>query len=495
MKKIFLLISSLVFIHSLTAQTLENAVRFSVFDVNSTARSVGVGGGLGALGADFSTLSVNPAGLAQYRSREFTFTPSLVFIDSEATLADGDQGTQERSKVNFNFSNIGLVFARRPTSRVWKTANFGMGFNRVANFHQKVNYEGTTRGSIIDRWIELAETRGLDAFESGLAVDVNAISESNTNPGLYLADLFPDDQVLKSQEITRKGAINELVFAFAGNIKERVMLGATIGIPFLKYEENKTYRESDPTDQYPGFSSLRFNERIDISGTGINLKLGAILRVNQVFRVGAAIHTPTSFQLTDNLNTTAAYDFDDASQSLPPANSPADLAELKYNYQTPWRFIGSAGIVIGKIGFLTGEMEYVNYANNKYSVDQDVEFPADQSILDAVNDKVTAELESNLNFRFGGEIALNSLRLRGGLNLSGTPYAEDTGLDSSLSLGAGMRWERIFLDVAYRRIMNNEVYVPYVISDKEVGGVEISEQSVNIDDIRNKFMITMGVRF
>ena len=152
------------------------------------------------------------------------------------------------------------------------------------------------------------------------------------------------------------------------------MLGATIGIPFLKYEETKTYRESDPTDQYPGFSSLRFNERIDISGTGINLKLGAILRVNQVFRVGAAIHTPTSFQLTDNLNTTAAYDFDDASQSLPPANSPADLAELKYNYQTPWRFIGSAGLVIGKIGFLTGEMEYVNYANNKYSVDQDVEF-------------------------------------------------------------------------------------------------------------------------
>ena len=104
MKRIFLLTTALFFINFMNAQTLADAVRFSVFDVNSTARSVGVGGGLSALGGDFSTLSVNPAGLALYRGREFTFTPSLTFIYSDAELKDG-MGVQSKRKVNFNFSN------------------------------------------------------------------------------------------------------------------------------------------------------------------------------------------------------------------------------------------------------------------------------------------------------------------------------------------------------------------------------------------------------
>lgn len=497
MKKTFLIITALFFIYQINAQTVGNAARFSVFDVGGTARNIGVGGGLGALGADFSVLSTNPAGMAMYRGREFTFSPSLVFIDSKSTLAGSDTGETSATKTNFNFNNIGIVFAKRPTSTVWKTSNFGMGLNRLANFHQKISYEGTTRGSIVDRWIEIAETRGLDNFESGPAFDADAIRDAFT-PGLYTADIFPDDQILKSQDITRKGSINELVFTWAGNIKERVMIGATLGIPFLNYEETRDYRESDPNDALPdSFNSLRYSENIDISGSGINLKIGAIVRINQMFRLGAAVHTPTTFRLTDNLNTTVAYDFDPSVDFMtqPPQSSPPELAELKYNLKTPWRFIGSAGIVIGKLGFLTGEIEYVNYAGTEYKVNNDVEFPADEQLLNDVNVKVENELESNINFRFGGEARVDIFRFRGGLNLSGTPYADDSGLDSSLSLGAGVRWEKIFLDIGYRRIMNNEVYIPYVIDDKVVGTTEISEQEVNIDDIRNKFVLTMGVRF
>jgi len=497
MKRIFLLITSLCFINSLSAQTLADAARFSVFDVNSTARSVGVGGGLSALGGDFSTLSVNPAGLALYRGREFTFTPSLVFINSDAEL-EGGQGTQSDQKTNFNFSNIGLVFHKRPTSTRWTTANFGVGFNRLANFHQKITYEGVTRGSITDRWLELADgfsPNQLDAFEARPAYDAFAIGEFQNDPTFYFSDFVPDDQVLKTQNITRKGSINELVFSFAGNIKERVMVGATVGIPFLRFEENKTYEESDPDNAIPEFNFLRYSENLETSGTGINLKLGAIIRFTQAFRLGLAIHTPTAFQLTDNFNTSVAYDFDANSmnESQPPADSP--LLDFEYNFRTPWRFIGSAGIVVGKIGFLTGEVEYVNYTGSKYTVNADIATPTDQSIIDRVNGTIDNQLESNLNFRFGGEVALQKYRLRGGLNLSGTPYADDSSLDSSLSLGAGVRWKKIFLDIAYRRSMDNEVYVPYVIGDQEVNGVEISEQQVNIDAVRNKFMITMGVRF
>ncbi|MGB0864215.1 MAG: hypothetical protein ACPGXZ_14925 [Saprospiraceae bacterium] len=235
MKKIFLFFIALNFISSIHAQTVADAVRFSVFDINSTARSVGVGGGLSALGSDFSTLSVNPAGLAMYRGKEFTFTPSLVLINSDADLKGG-AGVQSKRKVNFNFNNLGLVLSSRPTSTTLKTSNFGLGFNRIANFHQKVSYEGVTRGSIVDRWLELADGRSpsqLDNFEGGLAYDVGGIFPAGGGGDFYDADIFPTNNVLKSQEITRKGAINEMVFTYAANIKERIMFGVTLGVPFL----------------------------------------------------------------------------------------------------------------------------------------------------------------------------------------------------------------------------------------------------------------------
>lgn len=502
MKKIFLFFIVLFFINSSNAQTVADAVRFSVFDVSSTARSVGVGGGLSALGGDFSTLSVNPAGLAMYRGRELTFTPFINSINSDATLKDG-QGEQSKSNVRFNISNFGLVLAGRPRSTTLKTSNFGFGFNRVADFYQKISYEGVTRGSIVDRWLELADGSSpsqLDNFESGLAYDVGAIFPISGSDIFYDADIFPTDNVLKSQEITRKGGINEMVFTYAANIKERVMFGATLGIPFLRFEETKTYRESDPNGEIPLFNALRFSETLETTGTGINLKVGAIIRFHQAFRLGLAIHTPTGFQLTDKYSTVVAYDFepfDDGQGGQVSPIEPQESPELEYsyNFRTPWRFIGSAGVVIGKIGFLTGEVEYVNYPGNKYRTDAEVATPTDEEIFRQLNAKIDNELESNINFRFGGEVAVQKFRFRGGLNLSGTPYADDTGLDSSLSLGAGIRWESVFLDIAYRRVMNNEVYVPYVISDFEVGGTEISQQEVNIDDNRNKFMVTMGIRF
>jgi len=498
MKKIFLLFSTLFIWNFSTAQTLADAVRFSTFDVNSTARSVGVGGGLSALGADFSTLSVNPAGLSMYRSSEFTFTPSLVFNNSEATLRDGDAGTQSENKTNFNFSNIGLVIARRPESVNWKTANFGIGLNRVANFHQRINYSGVTRGTIVDRWLELADgnfPENLDNFEAGLAFDVGGIFLFDNFDDVYDADLFPDDFVLKSQEITRRGSINELVFSFAGNYKEKLMIGGSIGVPFLRFEENRTYRESDPNNEFPEFSSLRFSENLETRGNGINVKFGTIIRLHQTVRVGLAIHTPTLYRLEDNFTTTVAYDFDPESVnvSVAPADSP-DL-NFEYIYRTPWRFIGSAGFVIGKIGFLSGEIEFVNFSGGQFRSDDQVENPVDEAIFNDVNSQIDNQLESNLNFRFGGEIAVKKFRFRGGLNLSGTPYNDDSNLDSSLSLGVGVRFEKIFLDLAYRRIMNNEIFTPYIINDTEANGIEVTEQEVNIDDNRNKLLLTFGARF
>ena len=47
-------------------------------DLNGTARYVGMGGAMEALGADISTISSNPAGLALFRKGQVTLSAGVV---------------------------------------------------------------------------------------------------------------------------------------------------------------------------------------------------------------------------------------------------------------------------------------------------------------------------------------------------------------------------------------------------------------------------------
>lgn len=62
---------------SLYAQDINDLLLYSHNNPAATARSVGVGGAMGAIGGDFSTLSTNPAGLGFYRSSELAGTLNL----------------------------------------------------------------------------------------------------------------------------------------------------------------------------------------------------------------------------------------------------------------------------------------------------------------------------------------------------------------------------------------------------------------------------------
>ena len=276
MRKITIILIALFFTYFAHSQTINDAVRYSLYDIAGTARTVGAGGALGALGADFSVLSTNPAGLATYRRSEFMFTPTVNLSNVKAELEGSQNQSVEQTKTKFNLNNLGLVIANRPYESKWKTSNFAVGLNRMANFHQEIFYEGTSSGSITDRFLELAVGKSLSElgnFEEGLAYDAFAIFDDN---GQYFSDFLLGEDVEKSQRIERVGSVNELVFSLAGNYNEKLMLGATVGIPFIRFEETKTYREIDEDDSTPVFDELAYTENLNTTGAGINLKIGAI---------------------------------------------------------------------------------------------------------------------------------------------------------------------------------------------------------------------------
>ena len=152
-----------------------------------------------------------------------------------------------------------------------------------------------------------------DEFEGVLAENALAIYPS-ANTGVYTNDFEdpltnPGYEIEREQFFKTRGSYSELVFSVAGNFDEKIMVGATIGVPFINYKEEKIYEEVDVDSSVIYFDELLFRENLITSGSGINLKLGFIYRINQMFRVGAAIHTPTAFKLTEDYSSQLKYDW------------------------------------------------------------------------------------------------------------------------------------------------------------------------------------------
>ncbi len=469
------------------SQTYSDALRYAYLTPFGTARSIGTGGALGALGADFSSIYSNPAGLGWYRESEFTISPMFGLLNINSQLYNGeDNPPNKENDSRFNLANFGLVVAGRPRSPDWTTSNFALGFNRLADFNREYTFMGSSRGTILDRFVEQANSEGLVPGESEVAYNAEAlIYDEQANEYYSDFDGLPDAIVAREQTVLASGSISELSLAFAGNYKERVLWGLTLGIPFLNFSERKTYRESDPGSgadgNIPFFDGLEWQENLTTTGAGINAKLGLIFRPNQTTRIGLAIHTPTYFGLEDNYSTAMNYDytFQGAAQT---GTSRSDNGLFNYRLRTPWRILGGAGFIFGKLGFISGEIEYLNFSRGKFNYDNQYE----QS-ENTVNEDIRAELTTAVNIRLGGEIAIDVWRARAGLALLESGLHDST-IATQISAGFGGRFEGFFFDMGYRYSDSEEAYIPYVT---DAG----PEQIVDLGFKYHRVILTFGLRF
>lgn len=467
----------------LSAQTVQDALRLSTFDWSGTARAAAVGGSMGALGADFSVASTNPAGLAWFRTSDFTITPSLWAFNTEAELNTGTSNVMSTNGNKFGLDNFGIVVANQPfRSMNWRSSNFAIGLNRLANFNQTFEYSGSSVGSRMDRFAELANSSGIDdLYEASIAFDALGLIDDN---GVFRTDMErnPNASISKTQTVTTTGGINELVFSIAGNYRDKIMLGVTLGVPFVNLTDRRVYRETDPSDEVPVFEAMQFEENLRTTGAGVNLKLGMIYRINQMSRVGLAIHTPTAFSLQDAYDTQMQYDYNEGGLQSGFARSPSDILPFEYTLVTPWRIIGSAGFIINKSGFISGDIEWVNYGGARFRYQ---DFPtAEQEI----NDDIQDGLNNALNIRVGGEYVYQMLRFRGGIGLLQAGITDNSDIQQVYSAGVGYRRNAFSIDAAYRLQTGEDTFIPYTTTNAP-------EQSVAKNFTNNRIIITLGLKF
>ena len=125
MKRILLaMVILMAFAFQSKGQTEEDALRYSFLDFGGTARYNSVAGAFGALGADLSVLSVNPAGMARFKSSEWSITPQIGLQNSTTQFTGNDATNGHESFVIGNLGVVGVIKAAQESPTLWKSIQF-----------------------------------------------------------------------------------------------------------------------------------------------------------------------------------------------------------------------------------------------------------------------------------------------------------------------------------------------------------------------------------
>ncbi len=73
----------ILFFSQLSAQNSYDALRYSRMNYQGSARFNAMGGAMGALGGDMSSLLINPGAIGVYRNSEFAFTTAFELNEME----------------------------------------------------------------------------------------------------------------------------------------------------------------------------------------------------------------------------------------------------------------------------------------------------------------------------------------------------------------------------------------------------------------------------
>jgi len=471
----------LVFIWSGSfAQNEEDALRYSFLTPSGTARFSAMGGGFGALGADLSLTSQNPAGLAVYtRNSEFTITPVFTFNNSNSTYLDNNKYNDFSYGVQLNNLGLVLTFSSEDKKEGWVNTNFAITYNRLADFRSNIYASSINNtSSLADYFVQMANGHApvnLYSFEEGLAFDAYLIDTAGslTNYTSVYDGKYGEEQIF---QMNSKGGIGEYSFAFAGNYEHKLFLGGAFNIRSINYSHKKIINEVDIFDSIPHFEQFAFTENLKTSGTGVNLNLGFIYRINKTFRFGLAFHSPTFYSMFDDYYTKIKNDFDTTSYDF---SSPEN--KYKYSLITPARFVGSFGVVFARNGLLSLDVEGVDYRSAKLK-SSDYAFVTENSNIQNL-------YIFGLNVRGGVEYNLGILALRGGVGYYSSPYKSDKDkFVMTYNGGVRIRGDKLYLDLTYSARTGKTTIYPYKLSDKPV-------ETINANQTLSYFMATVGMRF
>ena len=486
MRKIFILFIGLLSIN-LSAQNEIDALRYSQQNIFGSAKFNSMGGSFGALGGDFTTLSYNPAGIALYQNSELSFTPSFSMAETNTSL-NGNNFTN--NKFGSNISNFGFVFSGKNMDEEWKRINIGFGWNQLASYDNRFDIETlNSTSSFADLLLDQANgvtIDNLNSFGASPAFWTDIIDLENNfvdtaigwyafDNGNYISHINPLSDKTQSDRVSSRGDMGEYVFSLGSSYQEKFYFGATIGIPTIDYSEKKTYSESNFSDTTFGLNSFFYKEDLIAYGSGINLKLGSIMRVGSKTKIGAAFHTPSYISMEEEYSTSVSTNWDNGEE----LSESSPYGYFSYEITTPWKLIGSFSTILQNKFMINAEIEQTDYSFTRmYS---------DYYSFSEENNQINDTYTEATNIRVGGEVNLNPFKLRAGYALYGSPYKDNPEYETeNYSAGVGIDFGGTFFDMSYTLSKKSGDYVMYSPD---------TEPHASVNSEKHYLLFTLGFRY
>lgn len=454
------------------AQNEDDALRYALQNPGGSARFASMGGAFGALGGDISSFTYNPAGIGVYRSNEFSLTTSYTKSDVNTKYYNNPLSS---TVSKLALSSIGFVttIPSMPNDD-WKSLSFGFTYNQTMNFNRRVHIAGEnsiesrlfkeeiSMNESFDEYNPFYKTNLIQEYGNGFWSDYDTTANSIVNN-------FQDFTLRES------GYGGEYNMAIGGNYMDQVYIGGSLGITYLGYNQYKTYNET-PNNTVPYLIDFSDEITLKTSAVGINLKLGAIYRINNIVRAGLAIHTPTFYSISEQYTRTTIGNRDNGADIIT-TNKYESSSEADYQLNAPGKIIPSIAFVFGKFGLLSVDYEAVRYHALSFSVNEESygdnmdNFNSDEAYYSNVNQWIDDTYTWGNNVRIGGELKLGMVSLRGGYAFYQSPFKssyenKDAHLQI-LSAGTGIQLGNVIFDVAYKKSLKDEKYFVYGTADSK----------------------------
>ena len=499
-----------------TAQETYQDTKLIGNDLNGTARYVGMGGAMEALGADISTMTSNPAGTGFFSRTQVSVTGGLVWQNGvESNSVSGGH------KTNASFDQIGIVAPLKINGK--PCINVGFNYHKSRNFDQILTASGA---------LSMASQNKLSAIKYDKvgewgwnAIDANykKILEKTDDQGKKYMDYYNGQAFDFGQY--QHGYIGVYDFNISGAVSNNFYLGVTAGLHDVNYRSSSSYFEQ--LEQNTNGASA---ERLKIDGTGVDVKVGAIfLPVDgSPFRVGLYINSPVFYDL--KLRGDAGSGFVQYSGNLSDNNSSAYIrnsCNYEYKIYTPWKFGVSLGHTVGSYLALGATYEYSDYGSiDNRVIDGTYYDPwyGDAYDTSSSDDVMNAHTERTLKgvhtLKLGAEFKpLPTLALRAGYNWVSAVFDENGFRDGSLespgsgyatstdytnwkatnrfTLGLGFQAsKKINLDLAYQYSHTNGDFYPFMSYYGDTNpDNNCIVRATKVSHDRNQVMATLSYRF
>ena len=476
----FLSVGALYFAQD--ASVIKNTAEiYSSSNYGGTAKFNSMAGSMGALGGDLSVIAVNPAATGVFITSDISGTLSVQNNKNESTLF-GKSFQSDYSKTNLG--QIGAVISfDTDRNSPWKFVNLAFNYN----------------------------SKNIDDYVQTPAA--NTIQESVTYTDSS-NNSVTDNLLYNGHAYDRLGTASNMSIALGGNYDNKFYLGGAVNIKNADIQQADFFQLKMQNLGETAYYNKQYTPYNEVSN-GISASVGVIGKVNNNFRIGAAIETPTIWNIERSYT---EYGLNSSNIWV------SEVFDESRRLTTPMKATLSGALVASK-NFAVNIDYTLGVTKPKYS-DPGPLPNGDESPEHQLNSYFSSDYKNTSDLRIGAEYRMAGFRLRGGYGIEANPFdasslksfnsTGNSGANSYSSLflgkrqtlagGLGYDFKSFYVDAGVQNItatydnpfFGGEYAVTAYNGFSVINGDGVDNSTSIVSEVKNtktNFFVTVGWKF